>query len=579
VSKGANGKALLRPLISLVQGTIVKRFSAGLTLLSLLVALAGVCSAQEAAKLRAVDDLFSKFDRSGSPGAAVAVVRDGKVVVSKGYGLASIENQIPISSSTVFDVASVAKQFTGLAVAMLVQQGSISLGDDIRKYIPELHDMGSTITIGHLLHHTSGLRDWPATLHVAGWQFDDVISFDQILWMAYNQTTLNFTPGAEYTYSNTEYNLLAEMVARVTGTSFRAWTDEHIFGPLGMTHTHFREDRTEVIPNRAFGYAQAPDGAYHITTDNLVASGSSSLFTTADDLTKWLINFDNAAVGGRSAIALMLTRGVLNDGSSIPYAFGVIRGDYRGLPTVEHDGGWASFSTFAGRFPEQRFGVIVLANSGSIDATRLAREVADILLETELAPRRPAGPAGATMPSVEVAPAILDSYAGLYRLGPGWYVRIRRDGRELKARATREAEFPMTPRSQGEFWVEDYQSSMTFERTRTGDTTYLTYHGQRHPRLDEPGPLTRAQLADFAGEYFSDELQTSYRVEARDSALVMLHPRYGTIPLTQFWRDEFGCPLWFGNVQFQRDDAGMVIGFSITAGNRSRNNRFVKRRM
>ena len=557
----------------------MKRLIAAFALLSLHISLAGVCSAQEIVKLRAVDDLFATFNRSSSPGVAVAVVRDGKVVLSKGYGLASIEDRIPISSSTVFDVASVAKQFTGLAVAMLVQQGSISLGDDIRKYIPELHDMGSTITIGHLLHHTSGLRDWPATLHVAGWQFDDVISFDQILWMAYNQTTLNFTPGAEYTYSNTEYNLLAEMVARVTGTSFRAWTDEHIFGPLGMTHTHFREDRTEVIPNRAFGYAQAPDGAYHITTDNLVALGSSSLFTTADDLTKWIINFEDAAVGGRSAVTLMQTRGVLSDGSSIPYAFGVIHGEYRGLPTVEHDGGWASFSTFVGRFPAQRFGVIMLANSGSINATRAARDVADIFLETELAARPPAVSAGATTPSVDVAPAILDSYAGLYRLGPGWYVRIRRDGKELKTRATREAEFPMTPRSQSEFWVDAYRSPMTFERNRTGDSTYLTYHGQRHPRLDEPGPLTHGQLADFAGEYFSDELQTSYRVEARDSALVLLHQRYGMIPLSRFWREEFGCALWFGNVEFQRDDAGRVIGFSITAGDRSRNNRFLKRRM
>lgn len=543
--------------------------------LTALVTLVWTSAAQDAPAQR-VDPLFSEYNSAASPGLVVAVVRDGKVLLSKGYGLANLEYRVPITPSTVFDVASVSKQFTGLAVAMLVQQGKISLGDDIRKYIPEVHQMGPTITIDHLLHHTSGLRDWPATLAVAGWDFDDVYLFKQILNMAYNQKTLNFPPGSEYSYSNTEYNLLAEMIARVTGESFRAWTDQNIFAPLHMTSTHFRDDYREVISDRAYGYDRVSGHQYRATTDDLEAYGSSSLFTTADDLTKWVMNFDQPTVGGAAAIQLMQTRGVLNDGSSIPYAFGVIHGVHRGLATVSHDGAWASFSTFVGRFPQQRFGVIVLANCGSIDATNEAYKVADIFLERELSPE-PAAVSGAHKASVVVAPAVLDTYAGLYRLGPGWYVRIRRVGSELRTQATREQEFPMTPQSQGEFWIEAYHSTMAFQRDAASGIIYLTYHGQRHPRLEETPPLTPSDLEELAGEYCSDELQTCYQVKSHDGALAMLHPRYGAIPLTRLWRDEFSGDRWFMNVAFQRDDTGRPVGLFVNAGDRSRQNHFVRR--
>ena len=537
----------------------------------------GVCAGQGAPAQR-VDPLFSQYNNSASPGLVIAVVRDGKVLLSKGYGLANLEYRVPITSSTVFDVASVSKQFTGLAVAMLVEQGKISLSDDIRKYIPELHPMGPTITINHLLHHTSGLRDWPATLAVAGWDFGDVYLFKQILGMAYNQKTLNFPPGSEYSYSNTEYNLLAEMIARVTGQSFRTWTDQNIFAPLRMTNTHFRDDYREVIPNRAYGYDRVSDHQYSASTDDLEAYGSSSLFTTADDLTKWVTNFDQPTVGGAAAIQLMQTRGVLNDGSSIPYAFGIVHGVHRGLATVSHDGGWASFSTFVGRFPQQRFGVIVLANCDCIDATNEAYKVADIYLEKEeVASPEPADVPGAKKASVVVTPAVLDTYTGLYRLGQGWYVRVRRVGSELKTQATREPEFPMTPQSQGEFWVEGYRSTMAFQRDAASGITYLTYHGQRHPQLEESPALTPSDVEGFAGEYCSDELQTCYRVEAHDGTLVMQHPRYGAMPLTRLWRDEFSGNAWFMNVEFQRDGTGKPVGFFVNAGTRSRQNHFVRR--
>ena len=272
------------------------------------IVLAAICLAAGAqaqnGQVARVDSIFAQFSSGLTPGAAVAVVRNGTIVLSKGYGHADLEHKVPITGTSVFDVASVSKQFAGLAIAMLVEQGKVSLTDDIRKYIPEMQDFGRKITIGHLVHHTSGLRDWPGTLALAGWRFDDVISFDHILTMAFNQRTLNFDPGSEYMYSNTGYNLLAEVVRRVTGKSFREWTDQQLFKPLGMTRSHFRDDHTEIFPDRVLGYGRADDG-WRATGNNLMALGSSSLFTTAEDLARWLANFDDANLrrSARAAVA------------------------------------------------------------------------------------------------------------------------------------------------------------------------------------------------------------------------------------------------------------------------------------
>ena len=536
--------------------------------------------AQDAADAmaRRVDSLFARYNAAPSPGLALAVVRDGKVILERGYGLADIEHRVPITPGTVFDVASVSKQFAGLAVALLVTQGQVKLTDDIRTYIPELPVREKAITIDHLLHHTSGLRDWPGTLAVAGWRFDDVISFDQILRMAYAQRTLNFVPGAEYLYSNTGYNLLTELVQRVTKRPFRAWTDEQIFRPLRMADTRFRDDHTEIIPNRAFGYQRTPDGSFRHVPNGLTALGSSSMFSTVSDLARWLINFDEGKVGGGGALAMMRTRGILNDGTTIPYAFGIVAGTYRGSPMFTHSGGWASFSTFVVHMPDQRFGVAVLANSGTINAQDAVIRITNIFLDKELAAAPAATVSSAASATTDVPAAALDAYQGLYRLGPGWYTRIRRNGASLTSQATREDAAPMTARSEREFWIENYGASMTFHRDSTGRVTHLEYRGRPAPRVDETRTGPAPSLAQFVGEYESQELATTYSAVVRDGKLELRHFRHGTIPLEWLSRDEFGSATWFlRGVEFQRDGAGKVTGLLVNGDARSRDIRFVRR--
>jgi CubicO group peptidase (beta-lactamase class C family) len=531
------------------------------------------------ARERRVDSLFAHLKRGDAPGLALAVVHDGRVLVRKGFGLANLEDRVPITPETVFDIASVSKQFAGLAVAMLIDQGKVRLTDDIRKYIPELADVGHTITVSHLLHHTSGLRDWPGTLGVAGWRMDDIISFDQILTLAYNQRTLNFVPGAEYTYSNTGYNLLAEMVARVTGRTFRAWTDSVFFRPLGMTSSQFRDDHTRVIPRRAHGYARQPDGSFRLSPNNLMALGSSSLFSTVDDLAKWVMNFDNPTVGGASAMRLLRTRGVLNDGSTIPYAFGLSHGEYRGQPTLAHSGGWASFSTYLVHFPQQRFGVIVLANSGIANVPRAAFDLADIYLEGVLGPRPAVAESAprAGEPPVTVPANVLSRYEGVYKLAPGWYVEIRHRNGALSAQATAEREFPMAARTSNVFWVDAYGSTITFVDS-AGRTTHVMYRGRRAPRVDQASQTRVDPLERFAGTYHSEELATTYVVAVRNGSLVLQHRRHGTIPLTPAWQGDFTTPLWFLRaVTFTQSPNGAISGFHVNVDERSRNILFTRR--
>lgn len=328
-----------------------------------------------------VDQLFAAWDRPDSPGAAVTVVQDGRVVHAAGYGIAQLEYQIPIEPSTVFHTASVSKQFTAFAVLLLERDGRVSLNDDIRTYLPELPGYGRAITIRHLLHHTSGLRDQWGLLTMAGWRMDDVITADQILRLIERQRELNFAPGTEYLYSNTGFFLLAEIVERVTGQSFSEWTEENIFTPLGMLDTHFHDDHQEIVPNRAYSYLSDPEGGFKKAVLSYANVGATSLFSTVEDMARWAINFETGAVGGAETIRQMRTRGVLNDGDSIDYAMGQAIGSYRGLPVLYHGGADAGFRTYMLRFPHQRVGVIVLSNLAGINAGRLARRTAELCLE------------------------------------------------------------------------------------------------------------------------------------------------------------------------------------------------------
>jgi len=448
------------------------------TIALLASALSSPVAAQAASRTARADSIFSRFSTT-TPGAAAIVVREGEVVFRAGYGMADLDHGIPVTPQTVFDVASVSKQFGGFAVASLVEAGELDLDAELSDYLPELPDFGVPLTVRHVVHHISGIRDWPITLAIAGWRFDDVISFDQILRMAWSQRELNFKPGSEYSYSNTGYNLLAETVQRVTGQTFRAWTEENIFRPLAMSSTHFQDNHLEVVPMRAHGYSPAFGGTWTVSPNALTALGSSSLHSSVEDMARWLINFDTHAAGGRAVIERMHTRGVLNSGDTIAYAYGLSRVDWRGQEMWTHTGSWAGNRTVLVHLPEIRSGVVVLSNSGVYNPTPAAQQLADIFLGDLLGSEPPAtsAPAQAGRPSRAPAPELstseLEEYAGDWVSGEldTHYVLSVVDG-ALVAEHYRHGTIALTPQAEDVFSGDQFFfRPVRFERDSSGTLT------------------------------------------------------------------------------------------------------------
>jgi CubicO group peptidase (beta-lactamase class C family) len=526
-----------------------------------------------------VDKLFSSWDKPDSPGASLAVIKDGEVIYKQGYGSANLEYNIPIIPSTVFHVASVSKQFTAFAVTMLAEQGRLKLDDDIRRYLPEVPDFGKTITIRHLIHHISGMRDQWELLAVAGWRLDDVITREHILKIVRNQKELNFEPGEQYLYCNTGFTLLAEIVARVSGKSFREWTEENIFKPLGMSDSQFYDDHERIVKNRAYSYVPVKENGFKKRRLNYANVGATSLFTTAEDLAKWVKNFEDGCMGGREVIAQMQEQGVLNNGKPISYAFGLVIGEHRGLRTISHSGGDAGYRSHVLLFPEQRFAVVVLSNLGSFNTSQIARQVADIYLSDVMKEEQP--PARqAERREIEPNTALYDTFAGRYYFEPGLIMTFVKENNQLMLQQDSGPKVSLVPESDTEFSIRNREAKLAFQLNNVGDVTQLVFTQGDNAMTGEkfePVELDAQQLKEFAGDFYSDELGTTYTLAVVDGKLVAQHRRHEDIPLNPTKKDMFLGEQWFfRQVRFTRDRENRITGFRLSGG-RVRNLRFDKK--
>jgi CubicO group peptidase (beta-lactamase class C family) len=341
-----------------------------------------------------IDRIYAAWARPDSPGCSVAIYKGGRIDYARGYGLASLEHDLPITPDSVFYVGSLSKQFTAMAAALAIQQGRLGLDDPIRKHLPELPDYATRITVRHLIHHTSGLRDYNTLLSIAGRRGDAAFDNATVLRIAARQKQLNFEPGSEYLYSNTGYTLLATIVERATGTPFADFAARQIFEPLGMHVSHFHVDETRTVKGRAFAFSRQ-GGSFGLDTPSNERAGAGGLFTNVRDLLHWDENFYTARVGGRALIAQLQTPGTLDDGSRLNYAWGLQIGTYRGLPAVEHGGSLGGYRAHLLRFPDQHVSVAALCNLGDIVPGTLARATADVALGgrfTEAKPKPAAQP-------------------------------------------------------------------------------------------------------------------------------------------------------------------------------------------
>lgn len=511
----------------------------------LFLALPAALGAQDLSAV--ADKVFAPWNSTHTPGCAVGIARNGTPIFQRGYGMADLENGTPITASTILESGSVAKQFTATAVLLLVGEGKIRLDDDVRKFIPELPPYGRTITVRHLLSHTSGLREWSNLVADQGYpRGTRVTTQADLVDIILRQKALNYPVGDYYSYTNSGFALLTVIVDRVSGMPFARFSAERIFRPLGMTDTRWRDDFTTIVPRRAQAYSRRADG-WHIEMPFEQVHGPGGLLTTVGDWLKWNDALDKRTLGAVSDS--LLSQATLTGGRRIPYAMGMINGMYRGVPEWAHSGSTAGYSTYLARYPRQALSIAVMCNAAGAAATSYAHQLADALIP-DLAPPT-------AFDTVAADPDRIARYAGIYRDDRTHDVselavdngRLRiRGGAVL--RALRDGDFLMGAASRVHV-VTSADGAPTGVRiiAPDGDTLSWTHAAAARPRL------TEVQLAAFAGRWYQPEIDVTWTARVEKGALV-LEQRPGTsVTLVPAYADAFEAGA-DGTVWFTRDNKG-----------------------
>ena len=518
-----------------------------------------------------VDAVFAKWNTPAAPGCALAVVQNGTVAYTAGYGTANLELNVPITPQTVFDIGSVSKQFTAMSILLLAEDGKLSLDDEIHKFIPELPAYGAPITLRTMLHHLSGLRSYTDLFDLAGVPEIDQTTDEDALALIVRQKTLNFPPGRQYLYSDTNYFLLSLVVRRLSGESLREFARRRIFLPLGMTGTHFHDDHRMTVPRRATGYEPRPGGGFDIDMSNFEELGDGSVMTTVEDMVRWDRNFEVPVVGGRRAIEQLQEAGVRSDGSKTPYAMGLILDQYRGIARVQHTGEWVGYRSSFLRFPQRKLSVIVLCNMiGDLDPLALSERVADIYL----------GPAKRAMAAPTASE--LESYAGSYWNAETFaYLRFAAlagtlaldDGDSMqKLNYVGQGEF-RTGNSTTRFVFHPAAGRSTVQAVDDDSDPIVLQRVPAAPVQTEPAQGERAQgepaqvekLSQYTGVYYNGELGTSWTLEIRGAKLVRRQWMFPAQELKPILPDIFSGDLSEATyaLRFSRDSAGRVDGFTV----------------
>ncbi|HWS90010.1 MAG TPA: serine hydrolase [Pyrinomonadaceae bacterium] len=525
-------------------------------------------SDDEAAKK--VDAFLSQWDKNDMPGCAVGVVKDGRLVYKRGLGMANLDYDVPNTTSTLFNLASVSKPFTAFSIALLAQQGKLSLDDDIRKYVPEMPKYDDTITIRHLIHHTSGIREYQALVLFGGLGTDNAYSDKDILNILARQKNISFKPGAKYQYSNSGYFLMGIIVERVSGKALRAFAEENIFKPLGMKNTRYFDNRFEVIKNRASGYMVGPDKSIRARSSLYDLVGAGGVLTTVEDLYLWVQNFYEPKVGNKELISLLTTPGTLNGGEKMNYAFGMWRGEYKGLPVLRHSGNMSGYRAQILSFPEQKFTVIALSNNSAIFPNVIVNKLADIYLEGQLKPDVPSQKRAAETlpPAIALSEKEALRYVGIYahpESGRVFKLSVK-DGKLINSGIFKN-EVPVTAVSENRLLVVEengmaelnpvFDQSGTVSEIRAPDKTGKPDVFVRvKPPLDSP-----QQLSEYAGTYYSDEFNADYIISLKGNNLSLQISENLKPALTAAYADVFTTANGQINLSFTRDDKGKIAGF------------------
>jgi len=513
------------------------------------------------------DPLFADVARADGPGCALDVRRDGTALAQAAYGSANLEQVQAITADTVFEAGSVSKQFVGALVALLIERGQLAPQDPLRRWLPELPPVYAAVTLDMLVHHTSGVRDWSALAELSGWpRGSRAYTMDDAVAMIARQHTLNFTPGTEYLYSNSNYLLAARVVERAAGRSLSAFADAELFAPLGMRSTHWRDDFRRVVPARAQAYSRGNDGQWLLDMPFEDVVGPGGLLTTTGDLQKWNALLDRPSAQAAAWVARMQKPGQLIDGTLVRYGFGLELDPIGNRPAIAHAGATAGYRAWLGRFPDEHLSIALLCNAGSLNTEELGPNVAAVFLPDT----RP--PSASSAPRRSPAPAAV---FGLYRnLANDMPVNVVRDEQGFARIGARRFGAAATDRL-----ADADGRQLRVERNARGDIATLS--------IDRPGnssaqlvPVLRARtdadgLRAFAGRYRSDEIDGEQRFDVRAGDLIWIDPRGSRQALVPAYLDAFKADDSGWLLRFRRDDAGNVTGFDASIG-RARKIGFVR---
>ncbi len=515
------------------------------------------------------DQLFYPYSEEGVPGGVVGVIKEGKVVFSKAYGMANLTHDIPYKVNTPTNIGSVSKQFTAMAILLLEQQGKLSLEDDVRKHIPELPDLGQVVTLKNMLNHTNGFREVFNLMPMTGWKGEDILRRQEIIEILKRQEELQAAPGEEYNYNNSAFILLAEIVERISGETFPDWMEENVFAPLGMNSTAVRANPTVIIPGASQGYV-LDSAAYHEAGDLYAAYGAGGIYTTVEDFSKWMANFSNPVLGGEELVTRLVTVDTLNNGDTMTYALGIGVNEFRGLKNYSHGGADIAHRAFAFYFPEINSGVIAMSNNASFNSGSIAFEMAELYFGDEMEPEE--GEKEETDSTVVTVPEeLLQAYAGEYLVpGMGAKLEFKLVDGVLKLSMEGQPEAYLIPLSTSEFRYEGIVATIEFKTDEQGEVTGAVHsQGGQKFQLERVAPYeaTVEELQALTGKFFSKELETFYTLEVRDTTLVLLIRNTKEIELSAVKEDTYKGDIYFiGELLFQRDKSGQVTGFSAANG-------------
>lgn len=540
-------------------------------------------SKQEAA----VDALFAEWDKNDTPGASLGVFKDGKVLYAKGYGMANLEYDIANKPDSVFRIGSTSKQFTAASIMLLVQQGKLSLDDTLYSFFPEFPDYAKQITVGNLVHHTSGIRDYLMLSHLKGLDEEDYYEDKDIMHWLTNQQGLSFEPGSAFLYSNSGYWLLGQIVKKVAGMDMAEFAEKNLFKPLGMNHSHFHNNHKQIVKKRASGYAPTKDDGYEISMTTLNMIGDGGVFTTVNDLKKWDDAFYQSKVLNPAFWQAMTQQGKLNDGEETDYAGGLLIGEHKGLKTISHGGAFVGFRAEMLRFPEQRFSVVILANRADARPSSLARKVADVYLaqDVKAEPEKPVK-VEKTAENAEpntannIPQAPLDHLIGQYEVEAGIHIKISVVAdKQLHAKQlwnNKEYDLLPVPEQANTYSIaNDPSITFVFQAFKDQQSTEikLTQGGRPSVWRRVAGASENIDLSQFVGDYHSPELEMVYQLRMQDDALTVKIADKKPLVVNATGPDQL---VYRGAICDFIRDAGKITGFTLSAG-RAKNLKFTKR--